>query len=77
MAVKPRRKAVVVDVGGVKVGGEHPIVVQSMTNTDTADVAVHRQSGDGAGARRLRTGARHGEHRSRRRRRAEDRRHAR
>jgi (E)-4-hydroxy-3-methylbut-2-enyl-diphosphate synthase len=30
---------VVVDVGGVKVGGEHPIVVQSMTNTDTADVA--------------------------------------
>src|SRR4051812_35080325 len=39
MAVKPRRKAVVVDVGGVKVGGTHPIVVQSMTNTDTADVA--------------------------------------
>jgi (E)-4-hydroxy-3-methylbut-2-enyl-diphosphate synthase len=37
MAVKPRRKAVVVDVGGVKVGGEHPIVVQSMTNTDTSD----------------------------------------
>ena len=32
-----RRKAVVVDVGGVKVGGDHPIVVQSMTNTDTAD----------------------------------------
>jgi (E)-4-hydroxy-3-methylbut-2-enyl-diphosphate synthase len=38
MAVKPRRAAVVVDVGGVKVGGNHPIVVQSMTNTDTADV---------------------------------------
>ena len=38
MAVKPRRRAVVVDVGGVKVGGKHPIVVQSMTNTDTADV---------------------------------------
>jgi len=37
MAVKPRRKAVVVDVGGVKIGGDHPIVVQSMTNTDTAD----------------------------------------
>jgi (E)-4-hydroxy-3-methylbut-2-enyl-diphosphate synthase len=33
-----RRKAVVVDVGGVKVGGSHPIVVQSMTNTDTVDV---------------------------------------
>src|SRR5579864_9494209 len=39
MAVKARRKAVVVDVGGVKVGGDHPIVVQSMTNTDTVDVA--------------------------------------
>jgi (E)-4-hydroxy-3-methylbut-2-enyl-diphosphate synthase len=39
MAVKPRRQAVVVDVGGVKVGGNHPIVVQSMTNTDTADAA--------------------------------------
>jgi (E)-4-hydroxy-3-methylbut-2-enyl-diphosphate synthase len=37
MAVKMRRRAVVVDVGGVKVGGTHPIVVQSMTNTDTAD----------------------------------------
>ena len=36
--MKPRRPAVVVDVGGVKVGGKHPIVVQSMTNTDTADV---------------------------------------
>jgi (E)-4-hydroxy-3-methylbut-2-enyl-diphosphate synthase len=32
-----RRLTVVVDVGGVKVGGAHPIVVQSMTNTDTAD----------------------------------------
>ena len=40
MAVKARRKAVVVDVGGVKVGGDHPIVVQSMTNTDTADTAA-------------------------------------
>src|SRR5437762_969817 len=38
MAVKPRRKAVAVDVGGVKVGGDYPIVVQSMTNTDTVDV---------------------------------------
>src|SRR5664279_5065221 len=37
MAVRLRRKAAVVDVGGVKVGGDHPIVVQSMTNTDTAD----------------------------------------
>ena len=39
MAVKARRKAVAVDVGGVKVGGDSPVVVQSMTNTDTADVA--------------------------------------
>jgi (E)-4-hydroxy-3-methylbut-2-enyl-diphosphate synthase len=38
MALGARRRAVVVDVGGVKVGGDHPIVVQSMTNTDTADV---------------------------------------
>src|SRR5208282_2424736 len=39
MAVAARRRAVVVDIGGVKVGGNHPIVVQSMTNTDTADIA--------------------------------------
>jgi len=37
-AVRPRRHATVsVDVGGVLVGSAHPIVVQSMTNTDTAD----------------------------------------
>ncbi|KAA3446493.1 4-hydroxy-3-methylbut-2-en-1-yl diphosphate synthase [Mesorhizobium sp. SARCC-RB16n] len=34
----PRRTSVGVDVGGVVVGGDAPIVVQSMTNTDTADV---------------------------------------
>ena len=34
----PRRDAVGVDVGGVMVGGGAPVVVQSMTNTDTADV---------------------------------------
>ena len=33
-----RRPTVVVTVGGVEIGGEHPIVVQSMTNTDTSDV---------------------------------------
>jgi (E)-4-hydroxy-3-methylbut-2-enyl-diphosphate synthase len=33
------RRTGTVDVGGVKVGSAHPIVVQSMTNTDTADVA--------------------------------------
>jgi (E)-4-hydroxy-3-methylbut-2-enyl-diphosphate synthase len=37
-APSPRRRAVGVDVGGVLVGGGAPIVVQSMTNTDTADV---------------------------------------
>ncbi len=34
----PRRKSVAVDVGGVTVGGDAPVVVQSMTNTDTADI---------------------------------------
>jgi (E)-4-hydroxy-3-methylbut-2-enyl-diphosphate synthase len=33
-----RRASVAVDVGGVLVGGGAPIVVQSMTNTDTADI---------------------------------------
>ena len=38
MAAHPRRTSVAVNVGGIKVGGNNPIVVQSMTNTDTADV---------------------------------------
>jgi len=33
-----RQRNVAVDVGGVIVGGDAPIVVQSMTNTDTADI---------------------------------------
>ena len=37
-AAQERHKSVAVDVGGVIVGGAAPIVVQSMTNTDTADV---------------------------------------
>ncbi len=41
---KPRRQTVAVAVGSVMVGGGHPIVVQSMTNTDTADIeATARQ----------------------------------
>ena len=36
---KPRRQTVTANVGGVLVGSAHPIVVQSMTNTDTADPA--------------------------------------
>jgi (E)-4-hydroxy-3-methylbut-2-enyl-diphosphate synthase len=40
----PRRHTVAVCVGGVTIGGGAPIVVQSMTNTDTADVeATARQ----------------------------------
>ncbi|NII10539.1 flavodoxin-dependent (E)-4-hydroxy-3-methylbut-2-enyl-diphosphate synthase [Oleiagrimonas sp. C23AA] len=37
-APRPRRECVAVKVGSVQVGGGAPIVVQSMTNTDTADV---------------------------------------
>ena len=33
-----RRRSVPVNIGGVIVGGPAPIVVQSMTNTDTADI---------------------------------------
>src|SRR6266568_249542 len=39
-APQERRMSVAVDVGGVTVGGRAPVVVQSMTNTDTADVAA-------------------------------------
>ncbi len=35
-----RRRSVVCRVGQVPVGGDHPVVVQSMTNTDTADAAA-------------------------------------
>ena len=50
----PRRRSVAVDVGGVLVGGEAPVVVQSMTNTDTADIdstvaqvaALHRSGSE-------------------------------
>ena len=33
-----RRRAVTVNIGGIRVGSEAPVVVQSMTNTDTADI---------------------------------------
>ena len=33
-----RRASTPVRIGSVTVGGGHPVVVQSMTNTDTADV---------------------------------------
>src|SRR5437016_2961732 len=39
MAEITRRLSIPVNVGGIWIGGVHPIAVQSMTNTDTADVA--------------------------------------
>ncbi|MGD9801870.1 MAG: flavodoxin-dependent (E)-4-hydroxy-3-methylbut-2-enyl-diphosphate synthase [Hyphomicrobiaceae bacterium] len=36
--IAPRRRSVAVNVGDVVIGGEAPVVVQSMTNTDTADI---------------------------------------
>ncbi|MDD2739602.1 4-hydroxy-3-methylbut-2-en-1-yl diphosphate synthase [Methylomonas lenta] len=39
MSISPRKHTQQVLVGNIKVGGGSPIVVQSMTNTDTADVA--------------------------------------
>ncbi len=35
---RARRVTPTVDVGGVLIGSEHPVVVQSMTNTDTEDI---------------------------------------
>ncbi|HXP47298.1 MAG TPA: flavodoxin-dependent (E)-4-hydroxy-3-methylbut-2-enyl-diphosphate synthase [Terriglobales bacterium] len=40
MASIQRRKTVTASVGGVRLGSDVPVVVQSMTNTDTADVAA-------------------------------------
>jgi (E)-4-hydroxy-3-methylbut-2-enyl-diphosphate synthase len=45
MAARPRRRTVGVMVGGTKVGGDAPIVVQSMANTDTADAAATARQG--------------------------------
>src|ERR1700723_4303165 len=39
MAMIQRRKTVTTVVGDVRVGSDAPVVVQSMTNTDTADIA--------------------------------------
>jgi (E)-4-hydroxy-3-methylbut-2-enyl-diphosphate synthase len=38
MDISARRRSIPVNIGGIVVGGDAPIVVQSMTNTDTADV---------------------------------------
>src|SRR6201981_1167804 len=39
MAQIQRRKTVTATIGGVRVGSDAPVVVQSMTNTDTADIS--------------------------------------
>jgi (E)-4-hydroxy-3-methylbut-2-enyl-diphosphate synthase len=38
--IPQRRHSLAVDVAGITIGGSAPIVVQSMTNTDTADIAA-------------------------------------
>ena len=46
-SLKSRRQSVAVAVGGITIGGDAPIVVQSMTNTDTADIeSTARQSAE-------------------------------
>ena len=71
---RPRHATVGVRVGegdaAVTVGGGAPIVVQSMTNTDTADVEATARQVAALCARGLRTGAHHGRSRRGRRRRA-------
>ncbi len=39
MPFGPRRRTVTTVVGDIAIGSDHPVVVQSMTNTDTADVS--------------------------------------
>jgi (E)-4-hydroxy-3-methylbut-2-enyl-diphosphate synthase len=43
MSAYPRRPSLAVRVGATVIGGGHPIVVQSMTNTDTADAEATAQ----------------------------------
>ena len=62
MAQIPRRQSIPVQVGNVWVGGSHPIRVQSMTNTDTADVALHCLPDRSARGCRLGAGADYGQH---------------
>ena len=40
LTLTERRNSIPVDIGGVILGGNAPVVVQSMTNTDTADIAA-------------------------------------
>ena len=59
LAPLERHKSVAVDVGGVMVGGGAPIVVQSMTNTDTADVEGTARQVAALASGRFRTRAHH------------------
>ena len=61
-----RRKTIACDVGGVKVGGDNPIVVQSMTNTDTADTTATVNQVHGARQGGVRARTRHRQQRRRR-----------
>ena len=60
MTVITRRHTTTVLVGDVAIGSEHPVVVQSMTNTDTADADATALQG-ASGARRERARPRHGQ----------------
>ena len=45
MSIRPfrdikRRKTKIINVGNVKVGGENPVTVQTMTNTLTSDIKL-------------------------------------
>ena len=61
MAIIQRRKSVTAKIGNVRVGWEVPVVVQSMTNTDTADVQSTVRAGGRAGPGRVGNGPRDGE----------------
>ena len=67
MTMQQRRASVAVEIGTVRVGGGAPIVVQSMTNTDTADVSGTTRQVQALARGRLGAGARHGQHRRGRR----------
>jgi hypothetical protein len=60
LARHPTRQ-VTVRWGGreVRIGGDAPVMVQSMTNTDTAGRDRHRDPGEGTGPGRQRSGAHH------------------
>ena len=46
MAEIIRRRSITVRVGGDWIGGDHPIAVQSMTNTDTVDFVTEPPAAD-------------------------------